>query len=80
MRHLVGEAGLDGEIEVDFAWPASRLVIELDSWQYHRTRAAFEADRRRDRRLTAAGWTVLRVTWEDLREPGRLAAELAGFF
>jgi very-short-patch-repair endonuclease len=66
--------------EVDFAWPASKLVIELDSWEYHRTRADFEADRRRDRRLAAAGWTVLRVTWEDLREPGRLAAELAAFF
>jgi very-short-patch-repair endonuclease len=66
--------------EVDCAWPEHRLVVELDSWEYHRTRAAFEADRRRDRRLSAAGWTVLRVTWADLREPGRLAAELAGFF
>jgi very-short-patch-repair endonuclease len=66
--------------EVDFAWPASRLVIELDSWEYHRTRAAFEDDRRTDRRLKAAGWTVLRVTWRDLDEPGRLAAELAAFF
>jgi very-short-patch-repair endonuclease len=66
--------------EVDFAWPASRLIIELDSWEYHRTRAAFEDDRRTDRRLKAAGWTVLRVTWRDLDEPGRLAAELAAFF
>ncbi len=66
-------------IEVDFAWPESKLVIELDSWEYHRTRAAFEGDRRRDRRLVAAGWRVIRVTWEDLRAPGRLAAELAGF-
>ena len=41
--------------EVDFAWPASRLIIELDSWEYHRTRAAFEDDRRTDRRLRAAG-------------------------
>jgi very-short-patch-repair endonuclease len=66
--------------EVDFAWPASRLIIELDSWEYHRTRAAFEDDRRTDRRLRAAGWTVLRVTWRDLDEPGRLAAELAACF
>jgi very-short-patch-repair endonuclease len=66
--------------EVDFAWPTSRLIIELDSWEYHRTRAEFEADRRRDRILTAKGWRVLRVTSEDLREPGRLAAELATFF
>jgi very-short-patch-repair endonuclease len=66
--------------EVDFAWPASRLVVELDSWEYHGTRAAFEQDRRRDRRLAAAGWRVIRVTAADLREPGRLAAELAAFF
>jgi very-short-patch-repair endonuclease len=67
-------------IEVDCAWPASKLVVELDSWEYHRTRHEFENDRKRDRRLVAAGWRVIRVTWEDLREPGRLAAELAVFF
>jgi very-short-patch-repair endonuclease len=67
-------------VEVDAAWPDERLIVELDSWEYHRTRAAFAADRRRDRRLAAAGWRVLRVTWRDLDEPGRLAAELAGFF
>ena len=36
--------------------------------------------RRADRRLAAAGWIVLRVTWRDLDEPGRLAAELAACF
>ena len=66
--------------EVDFVWQDQKLIVELDSWEYHRTRAAFEDDRRTDRRLRAAGWTVLRVTWRDLDEPGRLAAELAGFF
>ena len=66
--------------EVDVVWPDRRLIVELDSWEYHRTRANFEDDRRRDRRLAAQGWTVLRVTWRDLDEPGRLAAELAAFF
>ena len=66
--------------EVDVAWPTNRLIIELDSWEFHKTRADFENDRRKDRHLTAAGWTVLRVTWRDLDEPGRLAAELAAFF
>jgi very-short-patch-repair endonuclease len=62
--------------EVDFVWPQLRLVIELDSWEYHRIRAQFEEDRRRDRRLAAAGWTGLRVTWRDLDEPGALEREL----
>lgn len=64
--------------EVDAAWPDRRLIVELDSYEFHRTRQAFENDRRRDRRLTAAGWCVMRVTWRDLDEPGRLATELAG--
>jgi very-short-patch-repair endonuclease len=63
-------------IEVDCAWPDHRLVIELDSYEYHRTRAAFERDRRRDRILVAAGWRALRVTWRDLDEPGALEREL----
>jgi very-short-patch-repair endonuclease len=63
-------------MEVDFAWPERRVVVELDSWEYHGTRAAFERDRRRDRRLTTAGWKVLRITWRDLDEPGALEGEL----
>jgi very-short-patch-repair endonuclease len=62
--------------EVDFAWPDRRLIIELDSWEYHRTRHAFEDDRRTDRRLKAAGWTVIRITWRDLDDPDALEAEL----
>jgi hypothetical protein len=36
---------------VDAYWPARRLVAELDSWEFHRDRGAFERDR--DRRLLA---------------------------
>jgi very-short-patch-repair endonuclease len=63
-------------MEVDFAWPERGVVVELDSWEYHGTRAAFERDRRRDRILAAAGWRPLRVTWRDLDEPGTLEREL----
>ena len=31
--------------EVDFVWRAERLAVELDSWKFHGTRAAFERDR-----------------------------------
>jgi len=63
-------------IEVDCVWPERKLIVELDSFEYHRTRATFERDRQRDRRLAAAGWTVIRVTWRDLDEPGALEREL----
>jgi hypothetical protein len=42
-----------------------RLVAETDGWQTHRTRAAFEADRRRDADLQADGWRVARFTWHE---------------
>jgi very-short-patch-repair endonuclease len=62
--------------EVDFAWPDRRLIIELDSWEYHRTRQAFEDDRQRDRHFAARGWRVIRVTWRDLGDPDGLEDEL----
>src|SRR3954447_19053427 len=62
--------------EIDAAWPGLRLIVELDSWEYHRTRRAFEDDRRRDRLLAAAGWRVVRITWRDLDRPDALEQEL----
>ncbi len=64
---------------VDFAWRAQRLVLETDGAGSHRTRRSFEDDRRRDQRLTLAGWRVVRVTHRQLRtEPQRIAALLEG--
>ncbi|HYN51925.1 MAG TPA: hypothetical protein VES62_13465, partial [Thermoleophilaceae bacterium] len=64
-------------IEGDCVWPAQRLVVELDSWKHHSTKAAFRRNRARDRRLRVAGWGPIRVTSCDLDEdPHRLAAEL----
>ncbi|HLM09730.1 MAG TPA: DUF559 domain-containing protein [Thermoleophilaceae bacterium] len=48
--------------ECDCVWPAARLVVELDGWEAHRTRRAFERDRRKDARLVSAGWRVVRYT------------------
>jgi very-short-patch-repair endonuclease len=63
--------------EVDAHWPLHKLVVEVDGWTYHRTRAAFERDRRRDGRLLVAGYRVLRITWRQLtREPERVTAML----
>jgi hypothetical protein len=52
--------------EVDFYWPSHRLVVETDGWETHGTRSAFEADRRKDAALVAAGERVLRFTWRAL--------------
>ena len=64
-------------IEVDCVWPERRLIVELDSRAHHRTTAAFERDRRRDRRAQACGWRTVRVTDSAMRnEASRLRDEL----
>ena len=55
-------------LEVDCAWPRQRVIVELDSRAYHQTTAAFERDRKRDRKLQAAGWRPIRVTDRALRD------------
>jgi very-short-patch-repair endonuclease len=63
--------------EVDVLWPASKLIVELDSWAFHAHRKAFEDDRERDIVLALAEYRVIRVTWRQFtREPRKLAARL----
>ena len=64
--------------EVDFLFAAQRLIVETDSWRYHKTRRAFEQDRARDVLTTAAGYRTLRFTDRQLtREPAHVAAAIA---
>ena len=63
--------------EVDAAWPPTPLVVELDSYRFHRGRTVFEEDRARDAALQLADYRVLRVTDRRLKEePGALAATI----
>ena len=62
--------------ECDAAWDKQRLIVELDG-PGHRTTKAFHDDRRDDRALKVAGWTVIRVTERHLLLDRRqLAADL----
>lgn len=64
-------------LTVDFLWPAARLVAELDGRASHETARAFQDDRDRDSKLTAAGFRVMRFTWWDVtRRPGLVATRL----
>jgi Protein of unknown function (DUF559) len=65
--------------EVDALWSEAKLIVELDSWEHHGHRAAFERDRARDPKLMIAGYRTLRVTHRRLaREASQLAAEIRG--
>lgn len=61
---------------VDLAYPDRKLVIEIDSRLHHSTHVDRRADEVRDRRLQAAGWTVERITEDDLGRPRAIADRL----
>jgi hypothetical protein len=69
--------------EVDALFRAQRVIVELDGYQFHGTRQAFERDRERDAATLAAGFVTVRITWERLteaaeKEADRLSAIIAG--
>ena len=57
---------------VDCRWPDHRLTVELDSYRYHRSRHAWEQDRRREREARARGDEFRRYTHGDVVESPRL--------
>jgi hypothetical protein len=61
-------------LEVDAFWKPD-LVVELDGWETHRTRRAFEEDRRRDAHLARHGIRVLRFSYRQVTTQVREVAE-----
>ena len=76
LRRIVEQGGLPWPrfntyvlgFEADAYWPEHRVIVEVDGYEAHGHWAAFQRDRRRDQTLTAAGYTVIRVTWHQLIE------------
>jgi Transcriptional regulator, AbiEi antitoxin/Protein of unknown function (DUF559) len=66
-NHVVADAD-NHPHEVDFYFPAHRLVVEIDGWRDHGTRVAFDRDRAKDAALVAAGYAVLRFTKRQIAE------------
>lgn len=50
----------------DFAFPAHKIRVELDSEAFHMDRPTFQRDRSVQNRTGLMGWTTLRYTWQDL--------------
>jgi very-short-patch-repair endonuclease len=64
--------------EVDFIWPQQRLVVEVDGYPFHSSRAAFERDRRKDMALRDSGYDVIRISARQLKErPYAVIAHIA---
>jgi len=60
-----GNCVIEGKVR-DFYWPRAGLVVEADSYTWHRSPSALNDDRERDVELTLAGYRVLRFTWEQV--------------
>jgi very-short-patch-repair endonuclease len=61
--------------EVDALFAAQKVIVELDGWDFHQSKQAFERDRERDATTLAAGHRTVRITWERLQNEGGREAE-----
>ncbi len=70
--------GPDGFVaRVDFAYPDARLAIEVDGYEFHSSRRAWEGDLVRQNKIVALGWFVLRTTRRQVRErPHEVVAQV----
>jgi very-short-patch-repair endonuclease len=65
LQHPVRDATGVAIADADMAWPARKVIVEFDG-DVHRERTTFVRDRRRQNRLVAAGWVILRFTSADV--------------
>jgi hypothetical protein len=56
--------------EVDAFWADQQLAIQLDGFEFHRTRRDRERDAASDADLELAGHRVMRLTWDDVTVHG----------
>jgi very-short-patch-repair endonuclease len=67
-----------GSYTADFLWPTEKVIVELDGYDYHRGRAAFERDHQRDAEHQRMGYLVIRITGRQLaREPEAILVRIA---
>ncbi len=63
--------------ELDAYWPTERFAVELDTYEYHGSPAAFERDRKRQEDLKLAGIEIVRITGTRFeREPKAVATRI----
>ncbi|WP_228524356.1 endonuclease domain-containing protein [Rhodococcus rhodochrous] len=75
-HRLLRQAGLTGwrahvmscGYEIDVAFEAERVAIEIDGWAWHRDADRHRHDIERQNVLINAGWHVLRFTWHMLTQ------------
>lgn len=62
---------------VDFCYPEAKLIVEADSYRWHSGRKAWQRDIERRNQLTALGWQIIHITWDELtRKPTATLARI----
>lgn len=77
-RHGLPEPIMDTFVaghEVDALFPAEKVIVELDSWDFHWSKQSFEDDRDRDADTAAAAHITVRITGDRMAQNGRREAE-----
>ncbi len=70
-----------GVYRLDLAWREKRVAVEFDgfvkySGGFGSAPDVVFAEKRRQDALEAAGWLVVRVTWDDLKDPDQMLARI----
>jgi very-short-patch-repair endonuclease len=60
---------------VDLLWPDGKVVVEIDGYGFHSSRASFSADRSRDYHLLISGFLVLRLPHDEVVQDAPLALD-----
>jgi very-short-patch-repair endonuclease len=76
LQYPVLDAGGTVVAAADMAWPERKVLVEFDG-DVHRERKTFVTDRRRQNRVVAAGWFILRFTSADVYgDPAGVLAQI----
>ncbi|WP_169975722.1 endonuclease domain-containing protein [Tautonia rosea] len=60
---------------VDLLWPEGKVVVEIDGYSFHSSRASFATDRDRDYHLLISGFLVLRLPHDEVVQDSSLALD-----
>ena len=74
--HYPVRLGSSSTAYIDYAWPAHKVGLEADSYRHHSSRTQWAHDHTRNAALTALGWRILLVSYDDVVRRARRTVAL----
>jgi very-short-patch-repair endonuclease len=69
-----------GIFSCDFAWVHKKKCIEIDGEQHQRHQEVKDRDERKNQKLLAEGWQVMRIPWSEMYNDTKTWIQLANKF